>query len=139
MSGTMLSINWARYFGQKRRDTTANGSTYVVTGVDKTSACSMLTFPNRPPTRKMSASSKPGCFNGWNGCQAPAQTTVYHLYLIVNAFLFEAYALGLVERNGLKTSQEDTKQTRPTQNFFSTTLDCPSQNQARRTNSLPES
>lgn len=49
------AVRWARYFAQTRGQTTANGSTYFITGVDKTSICSNLAFPNLPPTVKMSA------------------------------------------------------------------------------------
>ena len=53
------AVSWARYFAQTHGRTTANGSPYVVTGVDKTSVCSMLTFPFRPPT-SMSARFQDG-------------------------------------------------------------------------------
>jgi len=54
------AVNWARYFAQTRGRRTANGSPYVITGVDKTSVCSMLTFPFRPPTSRMSARFQDG-------------------------------------------------------------------------------
>lgn len=49
------AVQWARYFAQRHGRTTANGSTYFITGVDKTSVCANLAFPSRPPTVKMSA------------------------------------------------------------------------------------
>ena len=53
-------VSWTRHFAQSLRYSTANGSPYVVTGVDKTSACANLAFPNRPPSVKMSASYENG-------------------------------------------------------------------------------
>ena len=49
------AVHWAHYFAQTRGQTTANGSTYFITGVDKTSVCSNLVFPSVPPTITMSA------------------------------------------------------------------------------------
>jgi hypothetical protein len=54
------AVNWASFFANEHRYSAANGATYVVTGVDKTSACSMLTFPSRPLTSTMSATYESG-------------------------------------------------------------------------------
>ena len=54
MSRTMESSGLASSYADD--DSAANGATDVITGVDKTSACSMLiTFPSRPLIIKMSA------------------------------------------------------------------------------------
>ena len=56
------AISWTRHFAQSPRYSTANGSPYVITGVDKTSACANLAFPNRPPSVEMSARYQNGMF-----------------------------------------------------------------------------
>ena len=48
------AVNWTRHF-QSHRYPGANGSPYIVTGVDKTSVCANLAFPIRPPWVEMSA------------------------------------------------------------------------------------
>jgi hypothetical protein len=53
------AVSWTRHF-QSRRYSLVNGSPYVVTGVDKTSACANLAFPNRPPSVEMSATYQNG-------------------------------------------------------------------------------
>ena len=53
------AVSWTRHF-QSRRYSRVNGSPYVVTGVDKTSACANLAFPNRPPSVEMSATYQNG-------------------------------------------------------------------------------
>ena len=53
-------VKWASFFANEDDYSAANGATYVITGVDKTSACSMLTFPSRPLTIKMSATYEDG-------------------------------------------------------------------------------
>lgn len=50
------AVKWASFFANVGSYSAANGATYVVTGVDKTSACSMLTFPS-VPTRKPNMSA----------------------------------------------------------------------------------
>ncbi|KIM37482.1 hypothetical protein M413DRAFT_448527 [Hebeloma cylindrosporum] len=42
--------DWAYFFSQRRWDPSTNGSTYVVTGVDKTSNCSTMAFQVRLST-----------------------------------------------------------------------------------------
>ena len=54
------AVGWARHLAQSPRYPTANGSLYVITGVDKTSACANLAFPIRPPSVDMSASYQNG-------------------------------------------------------------------------------
>ena len=54
------AVSWARHVAQSRRYPTANGSPYVVTGVDKTSVCANLAFPIRPPSVEMSAAYQNG-------------------------------------------------------------------------------
>jgi hypothetical protein len=49
------AVSWTRHFAQSPPYSTANGSPYVITAVDKTSACANLAFPNRPPSVEMSA------------------------------------------------------------------------------------
>ena len=56
------AVSWIRHF-QSRRYTEVNGSPYVVTGVDKTSACANLAFPNRPPSVEMSATYQNGALH----------------------------------------------------------------------------
>jgi len=53
------AVSWTRHF-QSRRYPGANGSLYVITGVDKTSACANLAFPVRPPWVEMSATYQNG-------------------------------------------------------------------------------
>ena len=48
------AVSWGCHLASGRYPA-ANGSTYVVTGVDKTSACANLAFPIRPPWVEMSA------------------------------------------------------------------------------------
>jgi hypothetical protein len=54
------AVSWAPHFAQSLRPSTANGSPYVITGVDKTSKCAKLSFPNRPPFVEVSASYQNG-------------------------------------------------------------------------------
>ncbi|KIM44628.1 hypothetical protein M413DRAFT_25085 [Hebeloma cylindrosporum] len=49
------AVSWAHHFAQNRRYAGANGSPYLVTGVDKTSVCANLAFPIRPPAVNMAA------------------------------------------------------------------------------------
>jgi len=54
------AVKWASFFANEHGYSAANGATYVVTGVDKTSTCSMLTFPHHLPTIEMSADYQGG-------------------------------------------------------------------------------
>ena len=54
------AVSWTRHFAQSPRYSTANGSPYVITGVDKTSACANSVFPDRPPSVEMFASYQNG-------------------------------------------------------------------------------
>jgi len=54
------AVSWTLHFAQSLRYSRVNGSPYVVTGVDKTSACANLAFPNRPSSVKMSATYQNG-------------------------------------------------------------------------------
>ena len=54
------AVKWASFFASPHGYSAANGATYVVTGVDKTSTCSMLTFPHHLPTIEMSAEYEGG-------------------------------------------------------------------------------
>ncbi|KIM44528.1 hypothetical protein M413DRAFT_355425 [Hebeloma cylindrosporum] len=54
------AVKWASFFANNPDYAVANGATYVVTGVDKTSICSMLTFPHHPSLTKMSAEYRAG-------------------------------------------------------------------------------
>jgi hypothetical protein len=54
------AVSWTHHFAQSSRYSTANGSRYIITGVDKTSACANLAFPYRPPTVEMFASYQNG-------------------------------------------------------------------------------
>ncbi|KIM44602.1 hypothetical protein M413DRAFT_442566 [Hebeloma cylindrosporum] len=54
------AVSWGLHFAQHIRFSAANGSPYVVTGVDKTSSCANLAFPIRPPSVMMSATYQNG-------------------------------------------------------------------------------
>jgi len=69
------AVSWTRHFAQSSRYPVANGSPYVVTGVDKTSACANLAFPIRPPWVEMSARYENGLLHSMESMSFAREAT----------------------------------------------------------------
>ena len=95
-------------FAQSRRYPTANGSPYVITGVDKTSAYANLAFPNRPPSVEIFATYQNEVLDPMERMSTAAREATADETLsptpTIYVFSCEAYELRSAEPNGLKMS-----------------------------------
>ena len=122
------AVTWAHHFAQSHQYPIANGSLYVITGVDKTSACANLAFPNWLPSVESDCLLRTIRWKGWALQERQWRTKIYHPFPIIYVFSCEARELHSAELNGLNMSMKGLRQTRFTPKYFSTLLDldCPS-------------